>query len=416
MPKNPIFLSLSITGVNIFARVFHLLLFLLIGNLYGIGESADLVFLVYAPLSVIMSVVAGAADVIIMPGVHRAEKYNCVPGFLRAILIRALIFVLLATVAVGIASVLINPDILRASGVIALLLPIPFLACISSFSANFLNAHDKFRQAVLGPVFGTIGSVLVITLLPVSSTVLALALLSYEAGSAGGLWIIARPISARQGKGDCEQVREVTHWAMNGARMQVAGSLFAALNPMINIMFANSIGPGSVATVEYANRLWNFVPLLFSGSLMIFYSQRSRAESRQDERDSGNTHAVAIYLGVIALVFSLAVIFGSTDIINLIYGRGNMTAVDKSALAHLLSMYLLGSSAYIAGLVYVRAISALGKVYILTQAAALSVLLNLLFNLIMIHFFGLSGIGIAVSLTNIVISLFLFSRFVSQAR
>ena len=70
MIKTPTLLSLSITGVNIFARLFHLLVFLLIGNLYGMGHTTDLVFLVYAPFAVIMSVTAGAAEVIIMPGVR----------------------------------------------------------------------------------------------------------------------------------------------------------------------------------------------------------------------------------------------------------------------------------------------------------------------------------------------------------
>ena len=210
MIKTPTLLSLSITGVNIFARLFHLLVFLLIGNLYGLGHTTDLVFLVYAPLAVIMSVTAGAAEVIIMPGVHRAETHNCAPEFLHAIFVRAMVFVFLATLIALTVSILISTDIASNYVIIALLAPIPILSCISSFSANILNAHDRFRLAVLGPIFGTAGAVLVLFLLPQSPTALALTLFFYEAGSAVGLWFIARQFASGRANNNPDMVRQVT--------------------------------------------------------------------------------------------------------------------------------------------------------------------------------------------------------------
>ena len=414
MIKFPTLLSLSITGVNIFARLFHLFVFLLIGNLYGLGDTTDLVFLVYAPLAVIMSVTAGAAEVIIMPGVHRAQAYNCVPEFLYAIFVRAMVFVALATLIALTVSILISTDVASNYVIIALLAPIPFLSCISSFASNMLNAHDKFRLAVLGPIFGTAGAVLVLFLLPQSPTALALTLFFYEAGSAVGLWFIARQFVSGGTNNNPDMVKQVTRWAMGGARMQIIGSLLAALTPMISILFAKSLDPGAVSTVEYANRLWNLVPLLFTGSLMIFYSQRSKAESRQ-AADLGATHAMARNLGLISLILSLVAIILAKDIVDSVYSWGKMNNNERTALAHLLTMYLLGSSAYIAGLVYVRAISAMGKVHILTLAALLGVILNIALNTIMIRYFGLSGIGIAASLTNIAVALFVYNRFVSQS-
>ena len=414
MIKTPTLLSLSITGVNIFARLFHLLVFLLIGNLYGMGDITDLVFLVYAPLAVIMSVTAGAADVIIMPGVHRAEAHNCIPEFLQAIFMRAIVFVFLATLLALVISILISDNVASNYVIIALLAPIPILSCVSSFASNILNAHDRFRQAVLGPIFGTAGAVLVLFLLPKSSAALALALFSYEAGSAAGLWFIARQFISGGANNNPDMVRQVTRWAMGGARMQIVGSLLAALTPMINILFAKSLDPGAVSTVEYASRLWNLMPLLFTGSLMVFYSQRSRAESRQVP-DLGATRAMARNLGMISLILSLVAIILAKDIVDSVYSWGKMNNSERTALAHLLMMYLLGSSAYIAGLVYVRAISAMGKVHILTLAALLGVILNIAFNAIMIRYFGLSGIGIAASLTNVAVALFVYNRFVSQS-
>lgn len=414
MIKTPTLLSLSITGVNIFARLFHLLIFLMIGNLYGINKDTDLVFLVYAPLSVVMSVIAGAAQVIIMPGVHRAETRDCVTDFLRALLKRALIFSLIATVVAIAVSIFINMEIVSNYWVLILLAPIPLLACISAFYSNVLNAHDSFKLAALGPVFGALGAILILTMLPSSSVMLALTLLIFETGSALGLWLFARRYALGRSRSNQNAVIEVTKWAMRGAGFQVVGSLLTALNPMINILFAKSLEPGAVTLVEYANRLWNIVPLLFTGSLMVYYSLHSRGASRRDV-DRSTTHSVARNLGLVALIFSLVAIFASPYIVDLMYGWGKMADTERSSLAYLLSMYLLGSSVYIASLVYIRAISAMGKVHILTLAALFGVVLNIVFNTVLVRYFGLSGIGIAASLTNVAVALYVYSRFVSQS-
>lgn len=411
MGKNHLYLSLSITGLNIFARVFHLLVFLLIGNIYGVGKTTDLVFLIYAPLSVIMSVIAGAAQVVIMPGVHRAEVDDCVAGFLHAIFKRALSFTAVTTALVILVVITVDTNIASNYQIVALLAPIPMLSCVSAFYTNVLNAHDKFRLAVLGPVFGAIGAILAIGLLPYSPLSLAFTLMVFEGSAAWGLWFVTRHLAVQQGEVNYDKVKKVMQWAMRGARMQVAGSLLAALNPMINIFFAKSLEPGSVTLIEYANRLWSMVPLLFSGSLMVYFSQRSKEESRQIN-DLGATHKVARNLGLVALVLSVAMIGGSSVIVDAMYGWGRMPPEDRLALSRLLSLYLIGSSVYIAGLVYVRAISASGKVYILTLGALFGVFLNILFNIVFIRQFGVYGIGMAMSVTNIIVSIFLLNRYI----
>src|SRR5713226_9281619 len=78
--------AFSTTAVEIVARGMNLLVFLIIGNQFGASTTTDTVFFLYAPLTVIMSVAAGTAQAVIMPGIHRAQVDNCAIAFHRIIM------------------------------------------------------------------------------------------------------------------------------------------------------------------------------------------------------------------------------------------------------------------------------------------------------------------------------------------
>ena len=278
-----------------------------------------------------------------------------------------------------------------------------------------MTPGPELHLGAVGPTLAVgIGAMVVLLSAPRTPIMLAFTLLAYEACSTLGLWAMARQFLLGPRDSQPGVISELTKTAMSGARMQMLGSLLAALNPLICILFARTLEPGSVTMVEYAGRLWNMVPLLFSGSLMLFYSQRSRAESRQQPGKTA-THAVARNLGLVALAFSIVAIAFSRDIIDLIYGFGKMDEGERSVLAGLFSMYLLGAGAYVAGLVYVRSISAMRKVHIIALAAGLGVVLIIPLNLVMIRYFALEGIGVASSMASIAVALFLYRAYTYQS-
>lgn len=400
--------ALLISGVNVFARGSHLVLFVFIGNLFGATGVTDAIFLFVAPVTVVMAVAAGAAEIVIMPTVHRAVEAGCPGAVRRRLLGYALMTVApfsLIAVGVGLA---IGSTIDWI--IVALVLPMPVLAAASAVFQGFLNADGRFRTAVLGPAFGALAAVPLVLALPASGTALAIILLTYETARALGLRIALGRLAASEA-GD---PTAILLRAGKGAALQALGSLMIALNPMIDLLFARGLGEGAVTLVEYAGRLWNLVPLLFVGAFAIFHHRWSSAASN----GRGNLRQVfrsAVVLGVIATALSVLAILLCPLVIDLVFQLGSMDSETRHRLGWLLGCYLVGAGPFVAGLVFVRAFSAYGQVRWITIAAAGGFLLNAGLDWLLIGLWGLNGIGLATSLTYLLVTVFFVAQWLRSA-
>src|SRR5262249_42464858 len=287
-----------------------------------------------------------------------------------------------------------------------ILLPIPMLASLAAIYTGLLNAEDRYRLAVLSPAYGSVFAFLMILLVPVTPAGLAAILVSFEVGRVIGLWFHVY----RGEKADETEAGAVVSWALRGAQFQAVGSFLVALNPLVDRLFAKGFGLGAISNVEYAGRLWNTIPLLFTGTLTIGYANWSRTAS-SSKLDAHRIHTSAARLGGIALVFSVAVILYSDLLIDTLYGWGQIGLAHRVSLSVLLRAYLAGSAPFVAGLVYVRALSAMGRIPLITAAASINTGTNLILDWIMTSIYGLMGIALATSITYLVVTLFLAVYF-----
>src|SRR5437879_533068 len=140
------------TLIEIFARSIHLLIFLIIGNRFGAGIVTDAVFFLYAPLTVIMSVTAGIAQSVVMPGEHRAQVAQCSNAFRRMIIRHTVNTVLPVSLLAILGAWIIST---QADLLVALiLLPIPTLASLAAIYTGLLHAEDRHWLAVLSRDYG----------------------------------------------------------------------------------------------------------------------------------------------------------------------------------------------------------------------------------------------------------------------
>jgi putative peptidoglycan lipid II flippase len=297
--------------------------------------------------------------------------------------------------------------------VILVLAPVPVLATISSIFTGLLNAEGNHRKAVLGPLYGSIASAILLISLPPSIYNLAAILLCYETGRLTGLWLHVRnagkAFSDKASKSDLG----ITDWAIKGAKLQILGSFLGALNVFIDILFANTLEAGAVTFIEYSGRLWNLVPLLFTGTLVLVHAKMSRDAASTGFLHVKDVHITSLKIGVLAVVVSIIAIIFCAPVIDLLYGYANLEFQQRKTLSNLLVCYLAGTGPFVAGLVYVRAVSAEGKIRIITIVAAVSVVINLTLNYVLINIYGLNGIGIATSCTHIfslMLLVYLFQR------
>ena len=399
--------TLYVTATNLIARGGHLILFVSIGNRYGIDITTDSVFFLYAPLIVIISVSTGVADTIVMPAMHRAILLDNSIGVRRALQRQLLRLVVPVSVVSLLLVWVVHQD--TSIAMVMLLLPIPVCGSLAAFFAGLLNADGRHVEATLGPLYGCIFSLPFVFILPKTAHSLAAVLLLFELAKASGLAINARNRD-RVLKDLCGDTRDLISWAIKNGKWQIIGSFLVALNPLIDILFANLLGPGSITSVEYAGRLWNLIYVFFTGHLTLLYAALSKKIS-EGNINYDQLHKSAFKVGLTALAATFVLILFAGPLIKLLYGFGAMASENVTHLASLLKYYFLGTAPFIGGLVYVRALGAEGKTKILAKIALFSVSSNTILNTIFLPLLGLYGIGLATSLTYTLIAVYLFRQY-----
>lgn len=277
---------------------------------------------------------------------------------------------------------------------------IPALSALGSVAAAELNAERRFLSATLAPAYGTLGGVAVLLTVQRSPLGLAASLTSFEAARWLALLMVHRNHRSRAHTKLQVAVtpRELRIRIWHSLGWQTAGASLISLNPLIDVLFARSLGEGAVSFVEYGGRLWNAVPLLFSGPLLLAYFRWSSDDSRRSFRISRAKRVALKAAGIGVVITPLACVVIPT-LVAMLFGVGVMSTEDQQVLASLLVYYLVGTAPLAGGLFMSRAYSAAGKVHVLALAACAGLLLNLLGDWILPRYLGLNGIGLATALS-----------------
>jgi putative peptidoglycan lipid II flippase len=386
--------ALWITASGVAARGVHLLLFLWIGNRFGAGGTTDEVFFLQAPLLVLVGIAASTAQLLVMPAMHRAEAAGAGSAMRRGLRRYGLLAIaplgLLALAATAWATGYGDPVVL------AILAPAPAFGLLGAVETGLLNARGRHVAAALGPAYGAAAGALGLALLPVSGRALAAVLLLFEVGRWAGLALSARPLHAAA---DAARAlpRQILAWAARGAWLQALAVSLVAVNPLVDALFARQLATGSVTLIEYGGRLWNAVPLLLSGHMMLFHERLSRASSRGAASDGG-LHRSAAAMGAVGVALALVAIAVVPFAVEIVYSLGRLGDEERAILARLLQAYLLGAGPFVAGVAYTRAMTARGRSREVVAAVTVGLVANVVFNALFIARWGVVGIALSTSL------------------
>lgn len=403
---------LLITAVNIAARAVHLVFFISIGNKYGSTELTDRVYSLLAPLVVLTGVATGAAETVAMPVFHRLLKNKNEAKYVFIFFLRKIvIFISASCIIVSFVSSILYHE--KDYLTVLILSLIPIFSSLAALKIGILNASNKFKAAVSGPLFGAFAAIFFLLVFPVHIYFFALSFLVFEIAKLIGLYFF-RDISHGGVPEKTVQTEKVIHWGYKNAKLQLAASFVMALIYPVDVWFAKSLSEtGAVTFVEYANKLWNLIPLLFTGHIALVYAYLSKVASTSEESFKKiNIHGMAFRYLLLGTAAGIVIIFVSDYIISFLFGFGKITIQQQAVLSTLLKSYLVGAGFFVGGIVYVRALSATGKTNFLLKIAILSLLLNIILDAILIKIAGLTGIGFATS----IVHLFTFTCLFMQKR
>lgn len=275
-----------------------------------------------------------------------------------------------------------------------------------------LNARECFALTALAPIMNPLIIVIAIVASSRSRRIYALALgtvfgtLGEMAIAGYGLWRRGIPIIPRS-YGLTRPVRQV----LGQAAPVAAGAVLMGSTTLVDQSMAAMLGSGSVAALNYANKL---TPLLLSIGVSSLATavlpNFSRLSANQDW--TGLRHVLNTYTNLIALVtvpLTVVLIIFSEPIIATFFQGGAFSAQDAHLVARVQSLLFLQLPFYAIGNLYVTAISSLRRNQILMWGTTIAISVNILLNLLFMKILGLPGI--ALSTSGVYLVAFFYLRF-----
>ncbi len=282
---------------------------------------------------------------------------------------------------------------------------------ISALAGGILNAHGRFFLPALAPAVLNVGMIVGAVLLArmtdppifglawgalVGGTGMAVLLLPALRPALRGPWRLWPPHPA---------LRQVA-WRL----LPALGALMVAeLNTLVDNRLASYLAHGSIATLQYAMRLFQFPLGILAVSVTTAALPRlSRLAARADE--DGFRRALDrgfVTTGALVLPALTGLLILGAPILTVLFQRGAFTAADTVRTYAALAGYLSGLWAYALVYLFSRAWFALGRPLLPVLAGAVALAVNIGLNLWWVQLWGTFGLALATGVAGWVDALLL---------
>jgi putative peptidoglycan lipid II flippase len=171
------------------------------------------------------------------------------------------------------------------------------------------------------------------------------------------------------------------------------------------------VGPGSVAALSYGFR----IPAAISGLLIASISITSLSYFSDMLSKQGIVACRKLYIEVLAFSFLIGVVVAflgvalAQDIAQFLYMHGKLGSNDAEVIASVMKNYFYQLPFLLVAIVSVRALTAVGKMHLLTGVALMQLLLVSIIGYILSLKYGVSGVALGSSIGATLGSAFLIS-------
>jgi len=281
------------------------------------------------------------------------------------------------------------------------LLPIVLLTGIATNCTAILNTLDRFALPALAPA--------------VISVAIVIGALCF--GSRFGIWAMVYATLA----GSLVHVVLVAwmmeahgypfrlRWhGMTDATREVAGqygpvllsSVVASGGLLVDQSMAAMLPAGSVSALVYANRFVSVVLTLLAGAISTaIVPYFSRMIAHRDWAGCRYTLRTWVRLtAVVSIPIAVLLIAGAGPLVRIAYQHGRFGPHDTTIVASVLAMYAIQIPFYVTSRVYYRFIVAMRRTDLVLYCGSINLALDIVLNLVLMHWFGVAGIALATSL------------------
>lgn len=396
-----------------------------IASHYGAGSITDAYFVAYSLPSILFSIIGGSMGLIFVPIYTQQlrrdpdESHALASNIINMVIFASLILAGLGSLFSRQIIALIAPRLSADSMVTAaylarIMFPAFIFISISYIATGVLQSHESFTI----PSMISIPSNLIIAMVAaLFSDVYGIYSLAW-ATLVGGLsqLVIQLPALANKIKYrlriSFKDPSTVAYWKL--VIPSILGSAIDRLNILVDNAIASFLMAGSISAINYSTKLIDFADNIAIGAIIaVVYPKFARMNSKEDYEKLGNMAYKAI-MGIIQItlpMIAIIMIF-SKDIVKTVFERGAFVEADTRLTAYALFYYAMGMWGIGIRGILTRVFYSLGDTSTPMKISIITLVSNLVLNILLVKYMGVGGLGLATSISSTVgvLALFIFIR------
>jgi len=390
---------------------------LVVARWFGRGDALDAFLIAYLLPSFVVNLVAGSFNAAMIPTiiqVRETEGRDAAQRLLSGVMVLSLALLVGISILVGVLAPYYLPLLGSGFGPAKLMLTRRLLYCLLPFIVMsglavtwtaVLNAGEYFGLPALSAILTPLSAIISLLLLGRTWGIFALA-----AGTVAGVALQAAALGWMLRR---RKLRLQLRWyGLDPGLRQVigqygpmlAGALLMGSTELVDQTMAAMLAPGSVAALNYARKIISLFIVVgatpLSSAALPYFSKMVTNHEWASCRRTLKTYARSITLVTVPLTVALAVF--SEPLIRIIFQRGAFTAADTRVVGRVLAFLSLQIPFYMLAQIGVRFISALKKNSVLMIVSGVNMVLNVVFNLILMRYAGVAGIALSTSFVYLV--------------
>jgi putative peptidoglycan lipid II flippase len=415
--------ALSVTAAGIVVKVVATFKEFAVAGVYGRSDAMDAFLAAFLIPNLLINLISESMNQALVPTLVRVREQE---GHERAqeLLSSAMLWVCLlltaATALMGLAArgffPLIASNFPAAKLDLSIrlfyaLLPVVLITGIATNCTAVLNTFDRFAVPALAPV----------------ATPAAIIMGAFLWGGRLGIWAVVYATLAgalihagvvswmmeRHGyrlrllwHGTTEATREVAH---QYGPVLLSG-VVASGGLLVDQSMAAMLPAGSVSALAYANRFVSVVITLLAGAVSsAVVPHFSRMIAHRDWTACRQTLKTWVRLtALVSTPIAVGLMAGSHLLIRITFQHGAFGPRDTAMVTPVLAMYAIQIPFFVSSRVFYRFLVAMRRTDLILYCGLLNLALDVVLNLVLMHWFGVTGIALATSLWTVSTFLFLW--------
>ncbi len=186
---------------------------------------------------------------------------------------------------------------------------------------------------------------------------------------------------------------------------KIVSGLLTGMSPFVDQFFAAQLVAGSITAISYGGKIPSFtvtILIMALGSVLLPHFSKSINEDLPNAYDQ-LFKILKIIFSASAIIILFAFIF-SPEIIRLLFERDAFTPEDTVVVSKLQRIALVYVPFYLCTLVCVNFLTAINKNSFMAWVSLWNLILNLIMNFILMHFFDVYGLVMSTTVVYIVCS------------